>query len=114
MSSELLLLAADSNIEADYAVLVAGSDRRNVAREVILALNDLLRALRDIGAVSQRDVIGKLLLNGDLGSSGRGIGFRGQALRIDLDAAGAKQLLDTAAYGGIDRLVDDQWSTQHR
>src|SRR5579863_4733424 len=108
MRAGFLFSSADAHVKADHAVLVPRSYRRKIPREVILALDDLLVALRHIRAVGKRNVIGELLLDGDLRTARRGIGFRGQALRIDLDAAGSKQLLDAAADGRVDRLVDDQ------
>src|ERR1700722_17945136 len=104
----LFLAAADEHIKADHAVLIASADRRNVPREEILSLDALLRTLRDVGAVGQRDVVGKLLLDGDLGTARRGVGFRSQTLRIDLDPAHSENLLQPAAHGRIDRLADDQ------
>src|SRR5438552_12057389 len=93
----LFLLAADADVEADDTVLVAGADHGNVPRKEVLPLNDLLRALRDIGAVGERDVVGELLLDGDLRTAGGGVGLGGQALRVDLDAADAKEFLHAAA-----------------
>src|SRR5258708_4157385 len=47
----LFLPPADAHIEADHTVLVARAYRRNIAIEIVFALNDLLRTLRDVGAV---------------------------------------------------------------
>ena len=41
--------AADAEIEADYAVLVAGADYGKISFHIVLALNDLLRALGNVG-----------------------------------------------------------------
>jgi hypothetical protein len=43
--SELLLATADAQIETYHSVLVAGADEGNVAIEIVLSLNDLLRTL---------------------------------------------------------------------
>src|SRR5580692_503025 len=99
---------AHAHVEADYAVLIAVAHDRDIAVNVVFALNDLLRTLRDIRAVGESYVIGELLFNGDLRTARRGVGFRGQALRIDLDAANAEEFLHAAADGGVDGLVDDQ------
>src|ERR1700689_236108 len=87
----LFSAVAHAHVEADYAVLIAVAHDRDVAVDVVFALDDLLRTLRDVGAVAERDVIGELLFDGDLGTFRRGVGFRGQALRIDLDAADAEE-----------------------
>src|ERR1700749_666299 len=83
----LFLALANADIEADHAVLIARAHHRNVAVDVVFALDDLLRTLRNIGAVSERNVVRKLLLDGYLRAARRGIGFGGQALGIDFDAA---------------------------
>src|SRR5258708_29269021 len=106
-SRSLFLLAADADVEADYAVLIAGANHRNATREKIFALDDLLRTLGNIGAVGERDVVGELLLDGDLRAARGRIGLGGQALGIDLDPADAEKFLHTAARGGVDRLIDD-------
>src|SRR5579864_5527185 len=103
----LLLALADFDVEADYAVLVAGADDGDVAAHVVLALNDLLRSLRDVLAESQGEVVGDLLFDRDLGSTG-GVGFGTEALGIDFDFADAQQFLDAVADGRVERLGEDQ------
>src|SRR5271157_89391 len=105
--SILFLAAANAYIKADHAVLIARAHRGNIAGEKVLALDDLLRTLRDVGAVGQREIVGKLLLDRDLRPARGGIGLRVQALRIDLDAADSEQFFHAAAHSGVDRLVDD-------
>jgi hypothetical protein len=95
-------------VEADYAVLIAGADDGKVAIDIVLALDDLLRTLRDIGGVGEGNVVGELLLDGDLRTAGGGIGFGSEALRIDFDIAGAEQALEAAAGSVIDGLVKDE------
>src|ERR1035437_9589896 len=104
----LFLALSNADIEAHHAVLIARAHHRNIAIDVVFALNDLLRTLRNVGAVSERDIIGELLLDGDLRTPRRGIGFRSQPLRIDLDPADSEKLLHAAAHSRIDRLADDQ------
>src|SRR5579872_6251671 len=104
----LFLALSNADIKADYAVLIARAHHRNITIHVVFALNDLLRTLRDVGAVGERKVIGELLFDGDLRASRCGIGFRSQPLRIDLDAADSKELLHAAADRGVNRLIDDQ------
>src|ERR1019366_308555 len=101
----LFLALSNADIEAHHAVLIARAHHRNIAIDVVFALNDLLRTLRNVGAVSERDIIGELLLDGDLRTPRRGIGFRSQPLRIDLDPADSEKLLHAAAHSGIDRLA---------
>ena len=59
----LLFAAAEGYINADYAVLVAHRVNRDIAGDVVLGLNDLLRSLRNIGAVTQSNIARDLLLN---------------------------------------------------
>src|ERR1035438_9213305 len=75
----LFLAAPNADIETDHAVLIARAHNRNIAVDVILALNNLLRTLRNVGAVGESNVIGELLLDGDLRAPRRGIRFGGQA-----------------------------------
>ena len=67
-------------VKAYYSVLVARANDRKVAIEIVFALDDLLRALRDVGGVGQREVIGEFLFDGDLRAAAGGIGFGGQSL----------------------------------
>ena len=83
----LFLPPADLHVEADDAVLVAVADEGNAAIEIVLPLDDLLRTLRNVGGVREGEVIGELLLDGDLRAGADGIGFGGQSLRIDFDIA---------------------------
>jgi len=69
----LFLASSNANIEADHAVLVARPHNRDIGIDVVFALNNLLRTLRDVGAVTEGDVIGKLLLDGDCGPRAVGL-----------------------------------------
>src|SRR6266536_1061813 len=100
--------ASNPHIEADHAILIARTHNRNVPINVVLALDNLLRTLRYIGAVTESNVVRELLLDGDLRAARGWIGFRGQHLRIDLDPADSKKFLHAAAHRRVDRLVDDQ------
>src|ERR1039458_6312952 len=104
----LFLAAPNADIETDHAVLIARAHNRNIAVDVILALNNLLRTLRNVGAVGESNVFGGLLLDGDLRAPRRGIRFGGQALRIDLDPADPEEFLHAAAHGRVDGLADDE------
>src|SRR6266852_1097214 len=104
----LFLATADAQVEADNAVLVTGANDGNVAIEIVLPLNNLLRTLRNIGGVGERYVVGEALLDGDLGAAGSGISFGAQSLRIDFDVAGAKQTLEAVAVGVVQCLVEDK------
>ena len=103
----LLFAGTGAQIEADYAVLIAHAHGREVAIHVILALNDLLRSLSDIGGVEDGDVIDEFLLDGDLRAVADGVGLSSQALRIDLDVAGSEQALEAVADGGVQCLTED-------
>src|SRR5579864_7937008 len=81
--SRLFLALPHADIEADHSVLIARAHHGDIAIEVILALNDLLRTLRDVRAVSKRKVVGELLLDSDLRASGGGVGLSGQPLRVN-------------------------------
>src|ERR1700728_1543063 len=94
----LFLWLSNADVEADHTVLISRAHHRNVAIDVVFALNDLLRTLGHVRAVSKRNVIGELLLDGDLWAPRCGVGFRGQPLWIDLDAADSKQLLHATAH----------------
>src|SRR5262245_39880316 len=76
---DLLLALANFDVEADYAVLVAGADHGNIAGKIVFDLNNLLRCGRHVGAVGQGKVIGNLLLDGDLRAANGG-SFRTQTL----------------------------------
>src|SRR5580765_2030501 len=104
----LFLPSTDAHIEADHTVLVARTQYRYVAVDVVLALNDLLRTLRDIGAVTQRQVVGEFFFDGDLRSTTGGICLGARSLWIDLDATDAEQLLHSASDRGVNGLIDDQ------
>lgn len=104
----LFLAPTDAHIEADHAILVSRADHRDIAREIVLSPDDLLRTLRDIGAIAEREVVGELLLDGDLRSASGWVGFGGESLRVDLDAADSKQALHAAGGGGVQRLVQNQ------
>ena len=108
----IILFPAPSNadIEADHSVLIACAHDRDIGIDIVLALNNLLRTLGDVGAVGKSNVVGELLLDGDLRSSRRGIGLRSQALGIDLDPADTEELLHAAAHGRVDSLADDEVS----
>src|SRR5258708_38094246 len=106
-SRSLFLPAADADVEADYAVLIAGANHRNATREKIFALDDLLRTLGNIGAVGERDVVGELLLDGDLRAARGRIGLGGRTLRNYLDTADAEKVLNTTDLVGVNRLAAD-------
>ncbi len=69
-ASDLLPAPANLNVKADHPVLIARAHHGDVAVDVVLALNDLLGALRNVGAICERNVVGELLLDRDLGASG--------------------------------------------
>ena len=102
-----LLPAAYFKVETDHSVLVAQRHDRNVPRHVVLHLDDLLVGNGDVGAVGEGDIARHLLLDGDLRPSNHG-GFTGQALGIDLDAAGSEQTLQAAVDGAVESLIDEQ------
>src|SRR5262249_52140785 len=64
--SRLFLALADLHVEADHAVLIAQRNHRDVSRDVVLRLDNLLRCLRNVSAVSKRQVVCYLLLDGHL------------------------------------------------
>src|SRR5579864_8333429 len=108
VSPRLFLALPYADIEADHSVLIARAHHGDIAIEIIFALNDLLRTLRDVCAVGQRKIVGELLLDGHLRAPRGRIGFRGQPLGIDLDPADPEQLLHAVAHGRVERLADDQ------
>src|ERR1700721_1113985 len=67
-NQRLFLASTHAHVKADYAVLVARAHGRNIAVKEILALDDLLRALRNVGAVSEGKIIATLLLTRNLRS----------------------------------------------
>src|ERR1700678_2013431 len=99
---------ADAQVEADDAVLIAGTNDGKVAIEIILALNNLLRALRDVGGIGYGYVVSKFLLDTDLRPVADGVGFAGKSLRVDLDVAGAEQALQPAADGSVQSLTENE------
>ena len=107
-SSQLFLTASHADIETDHAILIARAHNRDIAIDIVFALDDLLRALRHVGAVTERNIVGELLLDGDLRSPRGRVGFGRQALGIDLDSADSEQFLHAAADGRVDRLADDE------
>lgn len=84
---------AEKHIEADYAVLVADGDDGNVTRYVVFALYNLLRRLRDLGAVGERQIAGNLLLEGNCWCRARRRGFGIEAIGIDFDSSNTKEAL---------------------
>ena len=82
-------------VKADHAVLVARSYDRKVAIEIVLALDDLLRALRDVGGIGEGDVIGEFLFDCDLWAVADGISFGDESLWINLDITGAETAFET-------------------
>src|SRR6266478_2088812 len=103
----LLFALANFYVEADDSVLVACTDDRDVPANVVLALNDLLRGLGNVLAVSKGEQVGELLFDGHLGAAG-GVGLGVQPLRIDLDAADSEQPLDAVADGGVERFTENE------
>jgi len=104
----LFLPAADADVEADDAVLIACTDDGKVAIEIVLALDDLLRTLRDVGGVGEGDIVGEFLFDGDLRGVADRIGFGDEALRINFDVAGSEQSLESAADRAVQRLAEDE------
>ena len=94
--------------ETDHAVLVAQSDYRHIPGHVVLDLDDLLRGLCDVGCIGKRQVVLDLLLDGHGRTGLRGRSLGRQPLRIDLDAANAKEFLYAVAHGGIERRAEDR------
>jgi hypothetical protein len=83
----LLLALANSDLEADHAVVIAQRENRDIAGQVIFRLNDLLRGLRNVRGIGQGEVVLHLLLDGDGGRAGSRRSFRIQPLRINPDVA---------------------------
>jgi len=104
----LLLSLADSDVEADYPVLITHRHDRDIAGQVVLDLDNLLRSLGDVSGVGKGQVVLYLLLYGHRRTRLRGRRFSGQALGINLDAADAEQLLYPVTYGGIERCTEDR------
>src|SRR6516225_7769751 len=50
----LLFEFAEADVDAHYAVLIANGENGDVARDVVLGLDDLLRSLRNGGAIAER------------------------------------------------------------
>lgn len=84
---------AEKHIEANHAVLVADGHDGYVTRDVVFALYHLLRRLRDLGAVGERQIAGNLLFEGNCwrGPSRRGFGI--QPIRINFDSSNTKEAL---------------------
>src|SRR5579872_5897176 len=104
----LFLAPPQLHVEADHAVLVASAYDRKIPVDVVLALDDLLRALRYVGAVGQREVVGELLLDGHLRTPSCRVRLGGQRLRVNLDSADSEQLLQTIADSGVQRLINNE------
>src|SRR3974390_118309 len=92
---ELLLPLPYQQVEADYAIFVADALNRVFRVDVVLELNNLLRRLRQVGDVGQRDVVGDLLLNGE---SRTGIIVSPSYRGIDANGADAKQFRSAAGH----------------
>jgi len=60
----LLFPTPDSHVEAHNPVLVAESDNRDITGDVVHPLNDLLRSLRNISAIRERQNFLNLLFDG--------------------------------------------------
>src|SRR4051812_8541894 len=96
-------------VEAHHSVLVTNCHDGEIAVDVELRLDDLLRRLRGIGDVGERHLIGNLLLDGDAEAAAvRDAEILLLAVGIDFDAAHAEQLLHPAAQGGIQRPAEDR------
>src|SRR6266478_7085414 len=87
-------------VETDHSVLVAQRHDRNVPGYVVLHLDDLLVRNGNVGAVGQGEIARDLLLDCDLRTANH-VGFTGQSLRIDLDAARSEQALQPAVDGAV-------------
>src|SRR5512146_2537340 len=96
---------ANTNVETDHAVLVAQCNQRNITRQVVLGLNDLLLGLGDVGDVGEGKGVGDLLLDGDAGPAG--IVFRAARLRVNFDPADAEDFFQAVAVGGVQGLAED-------
>src|SRR5579884_120742 len=90
----LFFSMADVHIKPQNAVLVPYSYDGNIFVYVVFHLNYRLCRLREAGDVSKRDVVVDGLLNSDAGA---GVIFRANELRINLDAACAKEPLHAIA-----------------
>jgi hypothetical protein len=94
----LFLATPDEHIKTDHPILIARAHGGYIAGEEVFALDDLLRTLGDVGAVGERHVVGKLLLDRDLRAARRRVGLGGQSLRINLDPAHSEDFLQPAAH----------------
>src|SRR5258708_4935117 len=59
----LLFPTPDSHVEAHNPVLVAQSDNGDITGDVVYPLNDLLRSLRNISAIRERQIVLNLLFD---------------------------------------------------
>ncbi len=103
----LFLPLPHPHVETDYTILVPQPHDGNATRDVVLHLDKLLRRAGDVGGVGERQIIFHLLLNGDCRTRLGGRGLGGKALRIDLDAADAKQFLHPVADGRVQCGAED-------
>ena len=90
-----------SDFEADDAVVIPNPEKRNISREIVFALNNLLRRLRYAGAVADREIVCHLLLNRDCRSRSRRGSLSVQALWIDFNVTDSEQ----ASRAGTQRRV---------
>src|SRR3954453_9159321 len=97
-ASVLALALLPLYVEADHAILVTHCHDGEIAVDVELRLDDLLRRLRRVGDVGERHLVRNLLLDGDAESAAiRQSPVLLLAVRIDLDTAHPKQFLNPAA-----------------
>src|SRR5260221_154967 len=90
-------------VHSECAILIPQRHYRPFLAEVPLHTHDLLIAARQVGDVSERDVVGYLLLQRQARlRHGRDVG----ELWIDLNVAYAEESLQ-ASRGGRDRLAQD-------
>src|SRR3954454_21551431 len=99
--SKLSFPPANFQAGVDYAVLIANSGDRYVARNVVLSANDLLRGLGDVRRVRHRQVVLHLLLNPTGRAVLGGRSLRLKTLRVDFDATVPEQALRPVVQSGI-------------
>src|SRR6476646_182602 len=92
----------DMNIKAQHAVLVPYTYDGDILIDVVFYLNNRFSGLSQACGVGHGNVVADLLLQSN---SRAGVVGRAYIQRINLDAAGAKEPLDTVTHRGIDGLA---------